>query len=243
MIASVKRGVTSRGLFAMALMLGALFTPCRWAHASPAQPGLGVGEHSTPISAVPEKRVQERDENDEYRHSAMVQKLGSMAGMNTDQAATAFEVFNFIVLAIGVGFVASKTLPKTFRNRNTAIQKHLVDARTATEEAGARLNAVEARLGKLDAEIAAMRSHSEAETARDEQRMREAIEQETAKVLATAESEIQAATAGARRDLQRHAAELATEHAAKRLVVSAETDRLLIQGFAQQLISEKGGQN
>jgi len=242
-IGSMKRGFTSRGLFAMALILGALFAQCVWAQASPAQPGLGVGEHSTPISAVPEKRAQERDENDEYRHSATVQKLGSMVGMNTDQAATAFEVFNFIVLAIGVGLVASKTLPKTFRNRNTAIQKHLVDARTATEEAGARLNAVEARLGKLDAEIAAMRSHSEAETARDEQRMREAIEQETAKVLATAESEIQAATAMARRDLQRHAAELAIEHAAKRLVVSAETDRLLIQGFAQQLINEKGGQN
>ena len=61
--------------------------------------------------------------------------------------------------------------------------------------------------------------------------------------LATADSEIGAATAMARRDLQRHAAELAIEHASKRLVVTAETDRLLIQGFAQQLLGEKGGQN
>ncbi len=211
--------------------------------ARPNQAGAGVGEHSTPANAVPEKAEEERDANDEYRHSPMVQKLGAMVGMNAEQAATAFEVFNFIVLAVGLGFLAVKTLPKAFRSRSTSIQKHLVDARTATEEASARLNSVEARLGKLDAEIAGMRAHVEAETARDEQRMRASVEEETAKILATADSEIQAATAMARRELQRHAAELAIEHAAKRLVVTAETDRLLIQGFAQQLTGEKGGQN
>ena len=192
---------------------------------------------------MPEKNAQEHDENDEYRHSAMVQKIGGAVGMNAEQAATAFEVFNFIVLAIGVGYLALKILPKAFRDRSTAIQKHLVDARTATEEATARLSAVEARLGRLDDEIAAMRAHVEAETARDEQRMRTSVEEETAKIRATADTEIQAATTAARRELQRHAAELAIEHAAKRLVVSAETDRLLIQGFAQQLAGDKGGQN
>ncbi len=239
----LKRIGISRCLTLTLLLFSMLAGSGAWAQAAPGQTGPGVGEHSTPINAVPEKRAQERDENDVYRHSAMVQKLGSMVGMNADQAATAFEVLNFVILAIGLGFLAVKTLPKAFRNRSTAIQKHLVDARTATEEASARLNAVEARLSKLDAEIAGMRRHVEAETARDEQRMRAQVEEETGKILAAADSEIQAATATARRELQRHAAELAIEHAAKRLVVTAETDRLLIQGFAQQLIGEKGGQN
>ena len=235
------------GLRRLVLVL-TLFVPAftagrAWAQAGPHQTGPGVGERSTPINAVPEKRAQEQDENDEYRHSPMVQKLGSMVGMNAEQAATTFEVLNFIVLAVGLGFLAVKTLPKAFRQRSTTIQKHLVDARTATEEASARLNSVEERLSKLDAEIAGMRAHVEAETARDEQRMRASVEEETAKILATADSEIQAATATARRELQRHAAELAIEHAAKRLVVTAETDRLLIQGCAQQLTGEKGGQN
>ena len=243
MIAFSKCGCVSRIFLALTLVLGSLPASTAFAQASPAQPGPGVGEHSTPINAVPEKRAQERDDNDQYRHSATVRKLGSMVGMNAGQAATAFEVFNFLVLVAGLGFLAVRTLPRAFRDRSTAIQKHLVDARTATEEASARLNAVEARLGKLDDEIAAMRSHSEADTARDEGRVRDAMADEAAKILATAESEIQAATAMARRDLQRHAAELAIEHAAKRLVGSAETDRLLIQGFAQQLIGEKGGQN
>ena len=248
MIRQSRPGVHTRGLLAMGVLFCALAAPFAgtnkaWAQAAPQQTGPGVGEHSTPTSNVPEKQTEERDENEAYRHSASVQKLGHMVGLNTEQAATAFEVLNFIVLAIGVGFLAVKILPKAFRDRSTSIQKNLVEARTATEEASARLNAVEDRLSKLDAEIAGMRTHVEAENARDDERMRAAVEDEKAKILEAAEAEIQSATASARRDLQRHAAELAIEHAARRLVVTAETDRLLIQGFAQQLMGEKGGQN
>ena len=226
-------------------MLTLLWLPASFAkaQAGPQQTGPGIDEKSTPISAVPEKREQEKDETAEFRHSAMVQKMGHMLGMSTDQAATAFEVLNFLVLAVGVGFLVVKTLPKAFRDRSSAIQRHLVDARTATEEAGARLKAVENRLSKLDDEIAAMRRHVEADTARDEQRMKASIEEETAKILAAAEAEIQTAAATARRDLQWQAAELAIEHAAQRLVITAETDRLLIQGFAQNLAGDKGAQN
>ncbi|MGI4830666.1 MAG: hypothetical protein ACRYFU_21105 [Janthinobacterium lividum] len=212
------------------------------ADASP-QAGASVGERSTPMNAVPEKREQETDTNEVYRHSKAVAKLGSMVGLGAEQAATIFEVLNFLVLAIGVGYLAVKTLPKVFRERNTSIQRHLVDARTATEEASARLNSVEERLSRLDGEIAGMRTHLEAETARDEQRIRASVEEEAAKILASADSEIQAATAFARRELQRHAAELAIEYASQRLVVTAETDRQLIQGFAQRLMGDKGGQN
>ena len=235
--------VFSRLFLLLFLLLPVASARVAWGQASPQQTGPGVGEQSTPSHSGPVQREQERDENDQYRHSKAVQKIGSLMGMNPEQAATAFEVLNFLLLAAGVVWLGMKTLPKAFRERNSAIQRHLVDARTATEEAGARLSAVEARLSRLDAEIADMRSRVEAETARDEQRLRASVEEETAKILATADSEIQAATATARRDLQRHAAELAIEHAAQRLVVTAETDRLLIQGFAQQLMGEKGGQN
>lgn len=213
------------------------------AQAGSQQPGPGVSEQSTPINAVPEKREQEHDETAAFRHSAMVQKMGRMVGMNPEQAATAFEALNFIILLVGVGFVCVKTLPKAFRNRNSAIQRHLVDARTATEEAGARLKAVESRLSKLDDEIAAMRKQVEADTVRDEHRAKAALEEETAKILASADEEIQAATAAARRELRRHAAELAIEQATRRLTISAETDRMLVEGFAQRLVGDKGAQN
>jgi F-type H+-transporting ATPase subunit b len=206
-------------------------------------PAASGGEGSTPANTVPEKKQQVRDENDEYRHSAAVQKLGSLVGLNAEQAATAFTVFNFLVLAAGVGFVLLKTLPKTFQARNTAIQKQLVDARTATEEANARLNSVEARLSKLDTQIAGMRSQAEADSARDEKRIRASVEEEKAKILAAAEAEIHTATAMARREIQRFAADLAIEQAARKLVVTAETDRLLIESFARELTGKTGGEN
>lgn len=211
----------------------------RWHEQAPAN----TGEGSMPVNAVPEKREEVKDENDEYRHSEAVRKLGSLIGLNAEQAATAFTVFNFLVLAVGVGFVLLKTLPKTFRARNSRIQKQLVDARTATEEANARLNSVEARLSKLDDQIAGMRSQAELDSARDERRIRASVEDEKAKILAAAESEIQTATAMARREIQRFAAELAIEQAARKLVVTAETDRLLVENFARQLTNGSGGQN
>jgi F-type H+-transporting ATPase subunit b len=163
--------------------------------------------------------------------------------LNTEQAATAFEIFNFLVLAVGVGFVLLKTLPKTFRARSSAIQKQLVDARTATEEANARLNSVEARLSKLDSQIAGMRTQAEADGAREERRIRASVEEEKSKILTAAESEIQSATAAARRELQQFAAGLAIEQAARKLVVTAETDRLLVESFARQITGDHGGEN
>ncbi len=76
-------------------------------------------------------------------------------------------------------------------------------------------------------------------------RIKASVEEETKKILAAAEQEIAAATMHAQKQLQQHAAELAIEQAARKLVVSAETDRLLVQGFAQRLTGDdaKKGQN
>ncbi len=186
---------------------------------------------------------QEEDEDAAYRHSPVVVKLGAMLHMDPEQAATVFEWFNFLVLAAAIAYLVLKNLPKAFRARNSAIQKHLVDARTATEEANARLNSVENRLGQLDQQIAAMRTQAEADAAREEQRIKASAEEERQKIVAAAEAEIVAATAVARRQLQSYAVELAIDQAARKLVVTAETDRLLVESFAQRLGAEKGTEN
>ncbi len=213
-----------------------------FAHAQAGERGDG-GRATTPAGQSPEANNQERDENDAYRHSAMVQKLGHMMGMSTETAATTFEVLNFAVLAVLIGGFLIKALPGTFRSRNSAIQKHLVDARTATEEASARLNSVEDRLAALDGQIVEMRAQSERDSAADEIRIKSSVEDERNKILASADQEIAAATMQAQRQLQRFAAELAIEQAARKLVVSAETDRLLVQSFARRLGETKGGEN
>jgi len=217
---------------------------------------LGVGFHlrevpvhaqaaSTAETQQSGKDQQEVDENDAYRKSPMVVMIGKKLGMDAERSSSTFEMVNFAMLVLALGWVVVKFVPKLLRDRSSSIQKNLVDARTATEEARARLSGVEDRLSKLDGEIAAMRVRSEEDSVKEEQRLRAAVDEETKKILASAEQEITAATMHAQKQLQQHAAELAIEQAARKLVVSAETDRLLVQGFAQRLAGDesKKGQN
>jgi F-type H+-transporting ATPase subunit b len=192
-----------------------------------------------------EAKDPEPDVNDAYLHSASVKAIGSKLGMSTEKASTVFEFLNFGILAILIVWFLVKTLPGVFRGRNTLIQKHLVDARTATEEATARLNSVEERLSKLDGQIATMKAQADTDSAAEELRIKASVEEEKQKILAAAEQEISAATTHAQRQIQQYAAELAIEQAARKLVVSAETDRLLVQSFARRLGGDdsKEGQN
>ncbi len=220
-----------------------LLAPLKPLHA---QEKKTVSTEATSAGAVsPEANEEEKDENAAFKNSPSVKKIGAMLGMRPEQAATAFEVTNFAILVVLLGLFLAKALPKTFRNRNSAIQKDLVDARTATEQASIRLSGVEARLSKLDGEIAAMRAQADKDSAADEQRIKANLEDETKKILASAEQEIAAATVQAQRQLQQYAAELAIEQAARKLVISAETDRLLVQNFARRLGGDdsKEGQN
>jgi F-type H+-transporting ATPase subunit b len=191
--------------------------------------------HAQTAASPAAKKQTVLNETDAYRLSAPVVKLGAALGMKPETAANVFTLFNILLLLSGVGYGLLKILPKTFRDRSSAIQKHLVDARTATEEATARLGSVEARLSKLDEQIASMRLQAEADSARDEQRIKASVEEEKKKIVAAAEAEIQSATTLARREIQKYAAELAIEQAARKLVVTAETDRLLVESFAHRL--------
>jgi len=230
-----------RGLLLAALLIAP--ASYRVAAQEPAHAAHSAGGPSTPEAQSPEAKRQEEDETEAFRHSDSVKKIGSWFGLNADQAATAFTVLNFVILAVLVGWFLLKTLPKTFRRRTSFIQKELVEARTATEDANARLSSVEARLGKLDEQIAAMRAQADKDLAADEQRIKTTVEDEKKRILEAAEQEISAATAQAQRQLKQYAADLAIDHAARKLVISAETDKLLVQDFARRLAGEKEGRN
>ncbi len=231
-------GFSKRSLPAFALM-AVLFAAAPAVRMVAQEPvAAQSGSETAPAASSPEKATQEEDENDAYRHSATVKAIGAKLGLDPEQAATAFTVTNFIVLVLLVGWFSLKALPKIFRNRNESIQKQLHEARAASEEASSRLNSVEARLGNLDEQIAALRAHAEQDAAREEQRVKASVEEEKQKILSAAEQEIAAATAQARRLIQQYAADLAIDQAAKKLVVTAETDRLLVQDFARRLVGD-----
>jgi F-type H+-transporting ATPase subunit b len=200
-------------------------------------------EGAKSVAEKTEKKEEAKDESDQYRHSPMVTKLGSMMGMDSERAATAFTLSNLLILLVALGYLIMKSLPGTFRSRSTGIKKQLTDARTATQEATERLSSVEQRLSKMDEQIAAMRSAAEADAERATERMKAAAEEEKQRILTAASLEIQSATTTARREIMSYAAELAVEQAARKLTITSEMDRVLVENFANALTSKHGSQN
>jgi len=105
----------------------------------------------------------------------------------------------------------------------------------ASAEANARLEQIQGRLSKLDSEVAEIRAAAEADFSAEEQRIKKAAEEDTRRVIETAESEITAAAKNARRELRTYAAELAVELAKKNIKVDAQTDAALVRDFVSQL--------
>jgi len=203
-------------------------------------PSVQAGQTS---SVEAKQKTEEQGEQD-FKKSPMVAKMGHMLGMEPETAATVFTWLNFLILAVAVVYGLFRALPKAFRGRTEGIQKNLVEARSATEEANSRLSNVEARLAKLDSEIAALRTEAEKDAAADEVRIKASVEEEKKRILESADQEISAATAHAERSLREFAARLAVEQAASRLTISADDDQALIAQFAARLGTQgKGGAN
>jgi F-type H+-transporting ATPase subunit b len=198
-------------------------------------------------TATSQNLAKAEQEDDEYvfMHSAAVRYFGRKFHLSPDAASMAFWAFNAAILFAFIGYFLATGLPKAFRSRRQQLDRQIVEARTATEKAEERLRAVEERLGRLDSEIAAVREQAERDSANDETRMKQAMEDEKQKIVASAEQEITAAGAAAERRLRRFAAELAVDRASSRLHLTEGDDRTLIQEFAASLGSNgnQGGRN
>lgn len=235
--------VSVRKLVLATLLAAAFAAPvARAQEPAHASPSVESGQRSEPEAIPANGENPERKEaaggEEAFRKSPSVVKLGGMMGMKPERASAAFEWFNAIVLFAAVGYGLVKALPKAFRARTEGIQKNIVEARVATEEANARLASVESRLSKLDSEIAALRAENERAAAEEEARIHAQAEDEKKRILEAAEQEIAAASAAATRDLRAYAAEIAVDRAAAQLNITPEDDRVLIESFAGRLGAE-----
>lgn len=179
-------------------------------------------------------------ENDHFKHSPAVRYVARLTGLSMESAFWLSFILNFAIIAGAVVWLSKKNLPGVFRDRTRAIQHGMEEARRASEEANQRLSEVEARLGRLDSEIAAMRETADREIAAEEARLHEASEAEARRIVQTAEQEIAAAAKSARRELTAYAADLAVSLAKKQIHVDTGTDQALVRNFVQQL-GEKNG--
>lgn len=213
---------------------------------APAQSGDNATSHDRNTGTSQNlAKDEEEAQDDAFKHSASVRAFAKLFHLSPEAASVAFWALNAALLLVSVGYVLVKTLPKAFRGRRELLSRQIVEARSATEQANERLRAVEERLGRLDSEIAAVRSQAERDSANDEVRIRETLEEEKQKIIASAEQEIAAAGAAAERQLRRFAAGLAVDRATARLNLTEGDDRALIQEFAASLGpgDGRGGRN
>lgn len=212
----------------------------------PAQPAVeSPSEEAQNPPRTPDAKTEEQ-ENDQYRHAPTVQSLARLLHMDVETAARTFEILNVTVVVLGLGIPLARIMPRLMRKRSEKIRADIEAARKTTEDANTRLSAVEAKLASLDEEIARFRTEVEQQIAQDEQRAKTALEQDSARIVASAEQEISVAAAQAKRSLRHFAADLAIEQAAKKLVLTAETDRELIAEFVSQAARDGmngGGKN
>lgn len=178
---------------------------------------------------------EEKDEMEEFKHSASVQAIHRITGLSVQQSYWASVVLNFVVIAALLVWAGRKFLPGIFHDRTASIQRAMQDAQKASSEARRKLAEIESRLQKLDVEIGLMRNAAEAEGAAEEARIKAAAEEDARKIVASAEQEIDAAVKAARRQLTAHAADLAVGLAQKQIHIDASTDQGLVRNFTGQL--------
>jgi len=206
----------------------------------PAATAPASGAAMTPAPMNSAEQANPEDEN-LYLHAPVVKTMARMLHLSLPVADNIFLALNFLILVLGIGIPLWRILPRMLHKRKEALSHSLEAARKMTEDAGARLSAVEAQLARFDEEIAAMRAHVEEDLEQEGVRLKASMEEESGRIVASAEQEIAAAAAHARRGLKHFAADLAIEQAARQLVLTPETDRAVISEFLRD--TADGGRN
>ena len=226
------------------LAAGTALIPFRLAAQESAPAQSATGEQAKPAESP------EEAQSNAFRHTGLVLSAAKALNLPVEVVARSFEFINFAIIALAVLIPLSRIFPKIIRKRSQTVRHDIDSARKMTEDANARLSAIESKLSGLDVEIAAIRSQVEQESKQDEVRIKATIGEESARIVAAAEQEIGVAAAQATRGLRHFAADLAIEQAAKQLVLTPENDRALIAEFLSGVAADgahqsdhRGGQN
>jgi len=226
-----------RILLLLVLAVGVVTVPFRLPAQEPAptaQPATASATNGAPeteAAKAEEAPKSEQEEKNVYLHAPVVQTIARMLHLDVDTTAKIFEFINFAIIVLAIGIPLFRMLPKLLRGRTEKVSADIEAARKVSEDAGARLSAIEEKLSGLDAEIKTIRAQVEAESRQDMVRIQATIADESARIIASAEQEIDASAAQARRSLRHFAADLAIDQATKQLVLTPETDRALIAEF------------
>ena len=148
-----------------------------------------------------------------------------------------WKTFNFVILAVGLGWATRKYAGAYFRGRTRDIQQDIVEARKLKEEAEAKAAEMERRMANLDTDVKQLQETAKSELAAEEVRLKVATEQSIARMKTNAEQEIASATKHAQKELKAFAGELALDLARQKLRdrMTSEVSSKLIDSFVDDL--------
>ncbi|MGH9524771.1 MAG: hypothetical protein ACRD3E_19785 [Terriglobales bacterium] len=215
---------------------------------APASPGQtdqitqGSNANSSAQELAHESNAAEKgsDETNLFKHSPVVHWMASKLGISPQAEYWVLYSIDFLIIALLIAWGWKKNIPAAFRTRTATIRKTMDEAQAASADANRRLAEIEARLAKLDQEIAQMAASADAEAAAEEARIRAAAEQDSQRIVEAAQAEIESSTRTAVRDLKAYAADLAVTLAEKRIQVDPGTDHQLVANFSRELGKNNG---
>jgi F-type H+-transporting ATPase subunit b len=211
--------------------------------AQEAAPAAGSEPAATESKPAAEERPSQEEQNKAFLVGGpMVKWTAKTFNTSVETASTIYQLVNFLVIVLLIAVPLARVMPKIFRKRSQTLGANLQTARQATEEANARLRAVEEKLAGLDGEIKKLQAQVEQESLEDEKRVKASLAEESARIVESAEQELNVAAAHARRSLRNFAADLAIEQAAKQMTLTPESDRALIAEFIGSVANSDGGQ-
>jgi F-type H+-transporting ATPase subunit b len=149
---------------------------------------------------------------------------------------TALRYINSAIVVAGIIW-AFRKLRATFRGRADSISGAIQQAAAARQEAERRVREVEAKLARMDQEVAALRAAAQRDAAAEAERIRALTAEEAQKVERAAAMEIDASQRAARMELKALGARLAVERAEallrKQITPAAEAQ--ILRGFVDDL--------
>ncbi len=151
-----------------------------------------------------------------------------------------WEVWKFFNLFLFIGvlvYLLRRPLSQSLVARREAIRRDLMRAQEERNAAQSKLEEVEARLARLNAEVEALRTQAQREAAAERERIERATEEEMRKLREQAQREIESAGKTARQELRRQAAEESVRLAEGiiRREMRPEDDARLVGEYVEEL--------
>lgn len=163
--------------------------------------------------------------------------LGMLAVGWEDLLPTLARLVNLLLFVGLMYFLLRRPLGEAFRARQEGIRRDLLRAEEERNAAVAKLEEVEGRLARLDAEVEAIRAQAQREAADERARIERETEEEIRKIREQSRREIESAAKAARAELRAYTAEQSVRLAEEliRREIRPEDDAHLVGEYVEEL--------